>query len=226
MGITSCCKDKIENLYEAQWDISMNNHLNASVLSSTVLENSKKTGNSEKQIKLARNYDINKLTYIQRKIRDFLKRIAIENNTNFKGSKLAKIFRRGSGSVASHKSSAHLSMSTQSKSGRKSSSELLNQASNLVSSEAVKRYNYIGEYSGSKKCGFGVQFFKDNSCYVGQWKDDKMCGLGILKSQDGYSFKGYFANNSMTGFGLQISSSYVFEGIWNKNQKEGYGILQ
>ena len=84
---------------------------------------------------------------------------------------------------------------------------------------------YIGNYVNNKRNGQGKLILADQVYYEGNFKDGEFDGLGFYRTKN-YTYKGQFINGKKSGKGKMenFGRKSVYEGEFNNDMKEGYGI--
>lgn len=65
-----------------------------------------------------------------------------------------------------------------------------------------ERTVFLGEYTGGKRQGLGLQIFEDGSLYEGEFKNDQAQGRGRIIFEEGDVYEGEIDNFEMHGFGV------------------------
>jgi len=84
----------------------------------------------------------------------------------------------------------------------------------LVQSSNQKLDFYDGFWDANKKCGFGVQVWKNGDRFDGMWQDDNQHGKGSMQYKSGASFVGMFSIGLRDGKGHITEGSVVTHGVW------------
>mmetsp|Transcript_3380 Transcript_3380/g.4413 ORF Transcript_3380/g.4413 Transcript_3380/m.4413 type:complete len:369 (+) Transcript_3380:127-1233(+) len=122
-------------------------------------------------------------------------------------------------------------------------------------SQYLHNENYVGDWEGNLKHGFGTQTY-GNGCkyegewrhgkregkgtfwvkekgralrkqYAGDWVNDKREGNGVFLHADGGSYEGGWRANKRHGQGrMKYANGEVYEGEWQDDLRSGYGILR
>lgn len=103
---------------------------------------------------------------------------------------------------------------------------LSNNSEKKQSMKILKRKpnNYIGSEINGKKEGFGIQIWDSESKYVGYHKNNKVHGIGRFTVGE-CVYEGEFENNECNGYGLyNHNGEIIFEGIWINDYQETIGI--
>lgn len=83
---------------------------------------------------------------------------------------------------------------------------------------------YEGMWKGSKKNGYGIEYYKDKSCYKGEFSNGKKHGIGYYKWTDNSSYKGEWGNNMLEGYGIyKFNDGSIYKGQWKGNRMNGLG---
>ena len=96
--------------------------------------------------------------------------------------------------------------------------------SNQISNFSQMQGFYRGGKINGIKEGFGINILSNNSQYIGYHKNNKAHGVG--KYIDGnVIYEGEFENNAVNGYGIFCNNSEMsYEGYWVNNYQEAYGI--
>jgi len=83
---------------------------------------------------------------------------------------------------------------------------------------------YTGEVINSKRNGIGI-FHTPKQFYEGEFINDLYDGFGYLETIKKICYLGEFKNDNKSGTGVQFSlvDSYIYEGEWLNNHKNGIG---
>ena len=85
---------------------------------------------------------------------------------------------------------------------------------------------YLGEWSGDRRHGHGVQFYKNGERYEGTWVNDCREGVQdcVLDSPDKKRYVGSFSRDKKHGFGVMIyRDGTQIEELWNMDELENSG---
>ncbi len=82
---------------------------------------------------------------------------------------------------------------------------------------------YSGEFKGNKRHGIGLFITTPGAIYHGQWKNDQPSGQGVLTFKE-VRYEGGFLNSEFHGYGEYETSSYIYQGDWDRNKRSGKGI--
>jgi len=83
---------------------------------------------------------------------------------------------------------------------------------------------YTGEWHGSKKHGFGIQYLKDGSIYEGMFRQNLRHGEGAMSYANGDVYIGNWVNDEKSGAGKLIAANgNIYTGTWLQDKKEGRG---
>jgi hypothetical protein len=87
---------------------------------------------------------------------------------------------------------------------------------------------YSGELEENKRNGIGYFVSTSGLTYHGQWENDYPSGSGILnfkrKKHEKGKYEGGFLNSQFHGYGEYETTSYLYKGEWNMNQRSGQGF--
>lgn len=83
---------------------------------------------------------------------------------------------------------------------------------------------YTGMWKHSRREGYGVEHYKDNSSYKGMFKNGKKHGIGHFKWKDNSYYKGDWKNNMLEGIGIyKFNDGSIYQGEWKENRMNGFG---
>ena len=100
----------------------------------------------------------------------------------------------------------------------------LNNEIKYVENLRIQNAIYTGEILNGKRHGKGVQIWDDGAKYDGNWENDKSNGYGTFYHTDGDVYQGYWKNNRANGKGVYISSDGGrYEGYWIDDVQNGFG---
>uniref|UniRef100_A0A4X2KQP7 ALS2 C-terminal like n=1 Tax=Vombatus ursinus TaxID=29139 RepID=A0A4X2KQP7_VOMUR len=96
--------------------------------------------------------------------------------------------------------------------------------------------NHVGDFHQGLEHGFGIRLVPRGAedkydCYKCHWREGQMQGYGICEYANESVYKGYFRDNMRQGFGVLESSPqapqpFKFMGHWDRDKKNGYGVLE
>ncbi|XP_043831305.1 ALS2 C-terminal-like protein [Dromiciops gliroides] len=96
--------------------------------------------------------------------------------------------------------------------------------------------NHVGGFHQGLEHGFGIRLVPNGTedkydCYKCHWREGQMLGYGICEYANESMYKGYFRDNMRHGFGVLESSPqapkpFKFMGHWDRDKKNGYGVLE
>ncbi|PVD20460.1 hypothetical protein C0Q70_18616 [Pomacea canaliculata] len=89
-------------------------------------------------------------------------------------------------------------------------------------------FRYEGEWQKGKKHGHGKLIMKDGTYYEGQFVNGEISGHGFkFFASSKCKYTGEFLNGELNGHGIMhYSDNTIYEGQWQKNKKQGFGILR
>lgn len=99
-------------------------------------------------------------------------------------------------------------------------------------SESTTSSSYVGEWTNSKRSGFGTFEKKGRYKYEGQWKDDMREGAGTLwaKNRSGKMVKRYCGSwykDQFHGRGIfYYANGDKYEGSWENHHRHGKGTME
>mmetsp|Transcript_49114 Transcript_49114/g.116944 ORF Transcript_49114/g.116944 Transcript_49114/m.116944 type:complete len:327 (+) Transcript_49114:98-1078(+) len=92
----------------------------------------------------------------------------------------------------------------------------------------ASRAEYVGEWNGYAREGFGVQKWYDGASYAGQWATNGSHGSGRFEDKKGNVYIGEWEESKASGKGMykHANQNFSYQGEWLQDKTHGYGIAQ
>jgi len=101
----------------------------------------------------------------------------------------------------------------------------------VINGKGIKTFSngdvYDGNWVKGKKSGYGTEKLKNGIEYIGNFENDLRNGHGEITHGNGDVYNGNFVNDIRSGKGKYTwsSSGNVYDGNWEKGNREGFGIF-